>query len=246
MKTFQEYIREGMYDPGIFKAFWLAGGPGSGKSKVTGEITGSWVGDAEKTKDRKKQLRFVAGRTGPLGLKIINSDEILTKMLIDAGMHLRMDQYTAAEKEQKETIRDEAKKLLKKRQKNYVLGRLGLVLDGTGKNYDKVSTASNSLRAIGYNTYMIFVNTSLDVALQRNEMRTRKLDPTDVEDMWKAVQQNMGKFQQYFGRQNFILVDNNSPTQDVLSDLFVQMGKIVKEPVTHRAALAWIKSQLPS
>ena len=48
MKTFQEYIIEGMYDPGIFKAFWLAGGPGSGKSKVTGEITGSWVGDAEK------------------------------------------------------------------------------------------------------------------------------------------------------------------------------------------------------
>ena len=129
MKTFQEYIREGMYDPGIFKAFWLAGGPGSGKSKVTGEITGSWVGDAEKTKDRKKQLRFVAGRTGPLGLKIINSDEILSKMLIDAGMHLRMDEYTAAEKEQKETIRDEAKKLLKKRQKNYVLGILGLVLD---------------------------------------------------------------------------------------------------------------------
>jgi len=171
MKTFQEYIREGMYDPGIFKAFWLAGGPGSGKSKVTGEITGSWVGDAEKTKDRKKQLRFVAGRTGPLGLKIINSDEILSKMLIDAGMHLRMDQYTAAEKEQKETIRDEAKKLLKKRQKNYVLGRLGLVLDGTGKDYNKVSTASNSLRAIGYDTYMIFVNTSLDVALQRNEMR---------------------------------------------------------------------------
>ena len=199
-----------------------------------------------KTKDRKKQLRFVAGRTGPLGLKIINSDEILSKMLIDAGMHLRMDEYTAAEKEQKETIRDEAKKLLKKRQKNYVLGRLGLVLDGTGKNYDKVSTASNSLRAIGYNTYMIFVNTSLDVALQRNEMRTRKIDETDVTDMWKAVQQNMGKFQQYFGRQNFILVDNNSPSQDVLSDLFVQMGKIVKEPVTHRAALAWIKSQLPS
>ena len=118
--------------PGIFKGFWLAGGPGSGKSKVTGEITGSWVGDAAAAKDKKKQLRFVAGRTGPLGLKIINSDEILTKMLIDAGMHLRMDEYTAAEKEQKETIRDEAKKIMKARQKNYVLGRLWLVLDGTG------------------------------------------------------------------------------------------------------------------
>ena len=243
MKTFQEYIREGMYDPGIFKAFWLAGGPGSGKSKVTGEITGSWVGDAEKTKDRKKQLRFVAGRTGPLGLKIINSDEILTKMLIDAGMHLRMDEYTAAEKEQKETIRDEAKKLLKKRQKNYVLGRLGLVLDGTGKNYDKVSTASNSLRAIGYNTYMIFVNTSLDVALQRNEARTRSLDEDEVKKMWDAVQKNMGKFQSYFGRRNFLLVDNNSAGEDVFTKVFVEIGKLIDTKPSSRAATAWIKNQ---
>ena len=243
MKTFQEYIREGMYDPGIFKAFWLAGGPGSGKSKVTGEITGSWVGDAEKTKDRKKQLRFVAGRTGPLGLKIINSDEILSKMLIDAGMHLRMDEYTAAEKEQKETMRDEAKKLLKKRQKNYVLGRLGLVLDGTGKNYDKVSTASNSLRAIGYDTYMIFVNTSLDVALQRNETRRRSLDEDEVKKMWDAVQKNMGKFQTYFGRESFLLVDNNSAGEDVFTKVFVEIGKLIDTKPSSRAATAWIKNQ---
>ena len=30
-----EYINEGVYDPGIFKAFFLAGGPGSGKTFVT-------------------------------------------------------------------------------------------------------------------------------------------------------------------------------------------------------------------
>ena len=77
-------------------------------------------------------------------------------------------------------------------------------------------------------------------------LRARKLDKNEVEIMWKAVQQNMGKFQQYFGRQNFILVDNNSPSQDVLNDLYVQMEKIVKEPVTHRAAVAWMRDQLPS
>ena len=38
MKTFnykQFLIKEGVYDPGIFKAYFLAGGPGSGKSFVT-------------------------------------------------------------------------------------------------------------------------------------------------------------------------------------------------------------------
>jgi len=31
----RQYINEGVYDPGIFKAFFLAGGPGSGKTFVT-------------------------------------------------------------------------------------------------------------------------------------------------------------------------------------------------------------------
>ena len=35
MRDFKQYIIEGVYDPNIFKAFFLAGGPGSGKSWVS-------------------------------------------------------------------------------------------------------------------------------------------------------------------------------------------------------------------
>ncbi len=35
MRKFQQYITEGVYDPAIFKAFFLAGGPGAGKSWVS-------------------------------------------------------------------------------------------------------------------------------------------------------------------------------------------------------------------
>ena len=34
IKSFTQQINEGLYDPGIFKAFFLAGGPGSGKTFV--------------------------------------------------------------------------------------------------------------------------------------------------------------------------------------------------------------------
>ena len=61
MKTFQQ-IQEGVYDPNIFKAIFLAGGPGSGKSYV------------------------VRRSTGGLGMKIVNSDDIYEKMLKDAGL----------------------------------------------------------------------------------------------------------------------------------------------------------------
>ena len=39
MKNFNE-LQEGLQDPNIFKAFFLAGGPGSGKSYVVRKSTG--------------------------------------------------------------------------------------------------------------------------------------------------------------------------------------------------------------
>ena len=66
MKTFQDFIDEGVNDPGIFKAFFTAGGPGSGKSYVA-SASG-------------------AGKNNPYGLKVVDSDPLFTKMLKDAGM----------------------------------------------------------------------------------------------------------------------------------------------------------------
>ena len=223
MKLFETYLEEGVHDPGIFKVVFTAGGPGSGKSFIAG--------------------RAGLGKFSSFGMKTVNSDNIFEKLLRDAKVEPVPEKIFSPKGQE---IRGHAKELTQKRQKGWLKGRLGMVVDGTGKDYKKIKQMSDALRTIGYASYMLFVNTSLDVAQQRNMMRARTLEPTEVEEMWKAVQQNMGKFQQYFGRQNFILVDNNSPSQDVLSDLFVQMGKIVKEPVTHRAALAWMKLQLPS
>ena len=157
------------------------------------------------------------------------------KLLRDAGL-----QTTAKDIYSKrgQAIRDVAKGMVGRRQSGWIEGRLGLLIDGTGKDYKKIKKLRD--------TYMLFVNTSLDVAQQRNQMRARSLEASEVEEMWNAVQQNMGKFQLMFGRQNFLLIDNNSASEDVFNKLFVQIKKLIDEPVTSKAALAWIKSQLPN
>ena len=120
----------------------------------------------------------------------------------------------------------------------------------------KIKKQSDALRNIGYDTFMLFVNTSLEVAIERDKNRDRVLGEEEVTKMWKAVQSNMGKFQSYFGRESFILIDNNNVAapvprgaaweKGIFDKLYVEIGKLIRTPPTSRAANAWMKSQRPS
>ena len=215
MKTFQD-LQEGVYDPNILKAFFLAGGPGSGKSYV------------------------VKRGTGGLGLKIVNSDDIFEKYLKDAGLSMKMPK---SEEEPRDKLRDRAKRVTKAKMANYVEGRLGLIIDGTGKDYDKIATQATKLKQLGYDVHMIFVNTSLETALERNAKRERTVPRSIATKSWKTVQSNMGKFSQYF-RQNFIVVDNNDSEEDVMGPVYKQVMSLAKKKVQNRTGLNWIQGEL--
>tara|TARA_Y200000002_G_scaffold99223_1_gene80438 strand:+ start:3280 stop:3951 length:672 start_codon:yes stop_codon:yes gene_type:complete len=212
-------LQEGLYDPNIFKAFFMAGGPGSGKSYV------------------------VRKSTGGTGLKIVNSDEAFERLLKQAGLSLKMpdDELIPRDK-----IRDKAKVLTGKRRDNYVEGRLGLVIDGTGKDYGKITKQASDLKQIGYDVYMIFVNTSLDVALANNKKRARTLKDNIVKDSWNAVQKNMGKFQRYFGGTNFIIVDNNEVDKDgkLFDACFKRVKGLLSNKVVNPQAKRWIDREI--
>ena len=215
MKTFTE-LQEGVYDPNILKAFFLAGGPGSGKSYV------------------------VKRTTGGLGMKIVNSDVQFEKKLKDAGLSTDLRELDPTTRD---TIRARAKEITKKQKANYVEGRLGLIIDGTGKDYDKIAKQATQLKQLGYDVHMIFVNTSLDTALERNATRDRKLPDSIVTKSWNDVQKNLGKFSQFF-RRNFIVVDNNDAKEDVFAQVFKQVMSLAKAKVQNPAGKAWIASQL--
>ena len=215
MKKYHE-LQEGVYDPNIFKAFFLAGGPGSGKSYV------------------------VRRTTGGTGLKVVNSDDAFESLLKKAGLSLKMP---PEEFERKEKVRAHAKELTAKRQANYLDGRLGLIIDGTGRQSNKILRQKASLEELGYDTYMIFVNTSIDVALQRNEERARSLQSSFVIKSWKDVQANIGAFNNMF-RQGFIVVDNNDAGEDVFQSVWKRIQGLLRKKVTNTRATNWIASEL--
>ena len=218
MKNFKE-LQEGLYDPNIFKAFFLAGGPGSGKSYV------------------------VKKSTGGTGLKIVNSDDIFEKYLAQAKLDFKMQDAQSGERE---VQRAKAKKVTDKRKANYIEGRLGLIIDGTGKDFGKISSQAAGLKQIGYDVHMIFVNTSLDIALENNKLRDRTVPEKIVISSWKSVQSNIGKFQQFFGPKNFIIVDNDMPDLDgrLFDHVFKKVKALLSRKVDNWMAKAWMNKEL--
>ena len=217
-------LDEGPNDPHIFKAIFLAGGPGSGKGFVVSNLMG---------KDST-------------GLKVVNSDDVYEKLAEIQGMDLKDPDVVASRLGQ--DTREKAKRLTQLRQKNYLAGRLGVIIDGTAKDVAKTRDQKQKLEQLGYDTIMVFVNTNLDMAQQRNKMRPRQLPDEMVTNMWHAVQDNMMKFQQLFGNQNFYIIDNSGGLEDPdRKGNFQAVEKAIRafvdKPPTSPIARNWLGNQ---
>ena len=241
-------LQEGVYDKGILKAIFMAGGPGSGKSYVAKELFGI----------PKKINVSVAG------LKTVNSDTEFEFLLKKYGFDtfgtgaLDIDKWPEEvfdaiaggdEDSEKMTIRKRAKLMTMDRRKKYMEGRLGMIIDGTGHDYNKLSKEKKELESLGYDCYMIFVNTSLEVALKRNSERARRLPKAILSKSWKDVQNNLGKFQGLFGN-NFTVVDNSKFL--TVKEAQKKFGMIIKKyissfinkPVKNPKGKKWFKNNL--
>jgi len=214
-------VEAGVNDPHIFKAVFLAGGPGSGKSFVANKMLSG------------------------TGLRTVNSDDIYEYMMRKAGKELTPDNIYSDEGQE---IRNRAKQITKNKEASHIEGRLGLIIDGTGKDVAKVQKASEQLKSLGYETMMLFVNTSEDVAQDRNAARARSLPKEQVTKMWQIVQQNLMKFQQLFGAGNFHIVDNSGGLEDPdrkanFLEVDRAIDKFLMSPPSDRRAKKWIQDK---
>ena len=229
----EQLVLEGVDDPGILKCIFMAGGPGSGKSFVAQEIFGI-----------DKNLRTSVAASG---LKVVNSDPAFEAQLKKHGINPK--DLAKIEKEEPELWdfitknpqgpRETAKKQVAKFKEFYEAGRLGMIIDGTGDNYDKVARQKKEAEALGYDTYMVFVNTSLEVAKERNLQRSRVVPEELLTKSWKACQDNMGKFQTMFSG-NFRIVDNSKTGNNITSDIQKGVDGFIREPLRNPIGKKWV------
>ena len=227
MRLQELFTNEGIHDPSIFKAVFLAGGPGSGKSYVASKILSG------------------------VGLKTVNPDQALELLMDKEGLRKDMPDD---EQEKRDQVRDKAKRLTGNQQGVYIAGRLGLIIDGTAKDTQKIAQVKKELEAIGYETRMVFVNTNLDVSIQRNTDRFekeggRKVPAKILKKSWQNVQDNMMKFQQLFGPKRFYIIDNSGGLEDPerkknFDFVWKDMRKFLETEPKSPAAKKWIDDEI--
>ena len=246
MIKLKDLLHEGVYDKGILKAVFLAGGPGSGKGYISKGLFGI-----------PKKISVSA-----YGMKVVNQDKAFEMLLGDGpkgfGFGTDLDdmpdevfrQLTDPDYEDYSGLRDKAKDLTTRQKKLYMNGRLGLIIDGTGHKYGKILEQKRELEEIGYDCFMVFVYTDLDVAQKRNMERPRKLNPELVETSWNDVQKNKISYQGLFGNSNFMMVDNSKTLDEKKAidkfDMLMKKGinKFIKQPIKNYRGKKWIEKQL--
>lgn len=228
----ESLITEGVYDPGIFKAIFLLGGPGSGKSYVLNQLFGM-----------TSKLTFSRH-----GLKLVNPDPAFEALLKKANINPKdLDKMNQDDSDNYaktvDPLRNRAKGIEKNMEDNFINGRLGMVLEGTGKTLDNVKNLKTRLESLGYDCFLIFVNTALETAKKRNQQRSRTIPEDLLVSMWNATQRNLGDLQSEFGATNTIIVDN-SDDNALPSHISKSVDSFMKTPIRNPIGKEWMKTQL--
>ena len=239
-----DYLSEGINDTAIFKAVFLAGGPGSGKSFI-----GTEKSSASKTLSPSvggdPRIFMGGGQLGliNIGMRVVNPDPAYEKLLKAAGLDPKNSADIWSDKGQE--IRVKATEITAKQKSLYVDGRLGVIIDGTGSNVSKVQGQKALLDKVGYECAMIYVNTDLQTAIDRDQNRSRTIGADKVSEMWNNVQKNLKKYESIFGKSNMYVIDNSNGADwhSGCKVVHKKLEKWIRRAPTDPKAKGWIESQ---
>jgi hypothetical protein len=187
---------------------------------------------------------------GPqLGYKVINSDMEFTRYMKDAGL---TDENGAVILEpetefQRGVIRTVAKRHTKAKHDSALIGRLGLVIDGTGANASKVTGQKKTLEALGYECAMVYVSIPLEDSIasdkKRGEDGERSIGPELVTAKFKQLDKSIPKLKKAFGTM-FFVIDNTvrEKTPAIIRGVLNTITKWSKKMPRNKAAKTWMKN----
>jgi chloramphenicol 3-O-phosphotransferase len=180
-------------------AVFMVGGAGSGKSSVI------------------KNLDLV-GR----GYRLINQDPYLEKYIREEGLPTDESTYTKEQRSTRAKLGWKARKAAEEDLAQNTAAKESMVVDGTGASYKATTKKMKALEAAGFDVHMIFVNTSKDIASNRNAARTeRSLPDFVVKKNWDQVQESAQQYREDYPAKFYEVNTDNLKYGEALPEAFV-------------------------
>jgi hypothetical protein len=188
-------LNEGINDKGIFKAIFMAGSPGAGKSWTLTKI-----------------------KSGSIEPRSVNTDK----------MFPFFKDYWGAEWGK---VKDNVKTITSNQLVLYINSMLPLAVDGTAGDPSLILRRRGILESFGYDTGMVFVNTSLETALERASKRERHVDPDFIKSSYAKVQKLKNYYRSRFDDWFEIQNDEGELTNEVILRGFKFASSFYNRPV---------------
>ena len=181
---------------GAPKAVILAGAPGAGKSSIVGDIISS------------------------LGLKVLNIDDDFITNLKASGVSLDLKKADAEGRSKAAVAMQQAQKSYQQKLAKDIEDRENIVIDGTAASFKKTEQLKNTLEDVGYDVFMVYVYSSLEKSLSKNQDRfersggeDRSIMPQLVLQTWANVTKNFIPYLNLFGN-NFVATTKDKKLVD--------------------------------
>lgn len=159
---------------------------------------------------------FVTG--GPGSGKDVIIREVLEHVDITEVNHMQAYNYLADKKKLFEQSNDFRRETIR--------NHYPLIINAPADDIEKISYIKEELEELGYNTLMVFVNTTDRVSKERNEKLTRMMFETVRQGRWVSSQKNKSTYRETF--ENFVQLNNNSSIEHIGEEIDLTYKKINK------------------
>lgn len=196
-----EILSESVYDTGIFKAIFFAGLPGAGKSYTIQKIT-----------------------DGNIIPRIVNFDkyaEFLGKKFGIKDVGAYVEQYFI----------DKTKQMTTSQLALYINSMLPLFIDSTSNKINRAVYRDGLLKSIGYDTGMVWIDTPLDVAIERIRKRNRSVPISFVKEVYNGLEENKAYYKTHFQFFSEIKNGEGELTDAALLDAYKKVSNFFKSEI---------------
>jgi predicted kinase len=203
-----ETLNESVYDKGIFKAVFFGGLPGAGKSYTIKNISDGSI--QPRVVNFDKYAEFLGKQ---LGIKDVGG--YVEKTFIDRTKQMNISQLAL-----------------------YLNSMLPLFIDSTSNKINRAVYRDGLLRMFGYDTAMVWMNTSLETAIERIRKRDRSVPIEFVKSVHANLEENKNYYQSHFSMFLEINNDDGELTDKVLLEAYRKVSSFfksdVKNPIGNR------------